>query len=54
LVITKEAKPVQQALFKKGIITGPNSNPKLVHLLPPMTIQTSHVDQLFTALEDLI
>ncbi|MFN8390198.1 MAG: aminotransferase class III-fold pyridoxal phosphate-dependent enzyme [Bdellovibrionota bacterium] len=54
LIVKKEAKQVQRALFDKGIITGPNSNPNLVHLLPPLTIQTKHVDQLFDALQQIL
>lgn len=53
LVLQKEAKPVQSALFKKGIITGLNSNPKLLHLLPPLTIEREHVDCLYEALRDI-
>jgi acetylornithine/N-succinyldiaminopimelate aminotransferase len=50
LILQSEAKPVQAALFKKGIITGLNSNPKLLHLLPPLTIEREHVDCLYEAL----
>ncbi|HQH28111.1 MAG TPA: aminotransferase class III-fold pyridoxal phosphate-dependent enzyme, partial [Oligoflexia bacterium] len=54
LVLDREAKPVQQALFKKGIITGLNSNPHLLHLLPPLTIQFEHVDLLHQALIEVL
>ena len=50
LVLDRPAKPVQQALFAKGIITGTNSNPNLLHLLPPLTVQQEHVDMLKAAL----
>ena len=50
LVGTKPAKDVQAVLFQKHIIVGLNSNPNLVHLLPPMTIQRAHIDQLHKAM----
>ena len=53
LVLEKDARPVQHALFPKGIICGLNSNPKLLHLLPPMTIQKQHVDELFNAFKEI-
>lgn len=49
-----QAKAVQKDLFGKGIIVGLNSNPKLVHLLPPMTIETRHIDQLRDTLGELV
>ncbi len=54
LVGKKPAKEVQQALFGKGVIVGLNSNPNLVHLLPPMTVQKQHVDELFNALQGVL
>lgn len=54
IVIDRPAKPVQTALFAKGIITGPNSDPNLVHLLPPLTLQTEHLDMLYQALTEVL
>lgn len=55
-VVTKdrEAKLIQKALFEKGMIVGTNSNPKLVHLLPPMTIELRHIDLLAAAMESIM
>ncbi len=54
LELDREAKPVQQALFEKGIIVGTNSNKKMVHLLPPLIVQTDDVDRLVTALREVL
>lgn len=54
LVVNKEAKLIQRELFAKNIITGPNSNPHLVHLLPPLTIEKQHLNQLAAALKELL
>lgn len=54
LVLETAAKPIQKALFEKGIIVGLNSNPNLVHLLPPLIIEESHVDQLKEALLEVM
>jgi acetylornithine/succinyldiaminopimelate/putrescine aminotransferase len=53
LVLDRPAKPVQKALFGKGIITGLNSNPALLHLLPPLVVQKAHFDELHSALEEV-
>lgn len=50
LELGRPAKPVQQALFNYGIITGTCSDAKVLHLLPPLTIQKEHVDKLHAAL----
>lgn len=54
LILKKEAKPVQYALFEKGIITGLNSNPKLLHLLPPLTLGKEHIDLLYDGLMQIL
>ena len=54
LVLDREAKPIQRALFSEGIITGLNSNPNLLHLLPPLTIQRDHVLELKSALRKVL
>ncbi|MCC6221117.1 MAG: aspartate aminotransferase family protein [Deltaproteobacteria bacterium] len=50
LKLHREAKPVQQDLFKQGIIVGLCSDPQIVHLLPPLTTEKEHVDALKAAL----
>ena len=54
IVLDQEAKPVQTALFAQGIITGLCSDPNVVHLLPPLTIQREHIDELQRALKSII
>ena len=54
IVLDRPAKPIQSALFEKGIITGPNSDPNLVHLLPPLTVEKSHIDALHAALVEVL
>lgn len=54
LELDREAKPVQAALFEKGIIVGTNSNKKMLHLLPPLIVQTEDVDRLLTALQEIL
>lgn len=54
LKLDRPAKPIQQALFKEGIVTGTNADPEQVHLLPALTIQKEHVDALHAALERVL
>lgn len=44
-------KELRKALiFKHHIFTGSAKNPNLLRILPPLTIQTAHIDMLFDAL----
>ncbi|MCB0322348.1 MAG: aminotransferase class III-fold pyridoxal phosphate-dependent enzyme [Bdellovibrionales bacterium] len=52
--LDREAKPVQQQLFKNGIIVGTNANPKMIHLLPPLTIGEAEVDALREGLIEVL
>ena len=47
----EKAAPVHQALLERKIITGTSSNPNILRLLPPLCLQTSHVDVLIEALK---
>ncbi|MCP4000685.1 MAG: aspartate aminotransferase family protein [Gammaproteobacteria bacterium] len=49
----KGAKPIREALLKKGILTGSSSNPNIFRLLPPLTLADEHVDELVSALKTL-
>lgn len=51
LDLGRPAKEIQLALFNEGIIAGTCSNPNVLHLLPPLTIEKQHVDELYAALE---
>jgi acetylornithine aminotransferase/acetylornithine/N-succinyldiaminopimelate aminotransferase len=46
----EKAAAVHQKLLEQKIITGTSSNPKVLRLLPPLCLQTSHVDVLIEAL----
>lgn len=38
-------------LFKQRMFTGSSKNPNLIRILPPLTIQKSHLDRFFEALQ---
>jgi acetylornithine/N-succinyldiaminopimelate aminotransferase len=44
------AKPVHDALLRKRIITGTSSDPKVLRLLPPLTLNISDIDLFIDAL----
>jgi acetylornithine/succinyldiaminopimelate/putrescine aminotransferase len=54
LDIDDDAKAMQSKLFEKGIITGTCSNPSLVHLLPPLTIEVGDIDHFKSVLVSLL
>lgn len=45
-----KAAPVHQALLERKIITGTSSDPKVLRLLPPLSLKEEHVDLLLKAL----
>ena len=47
----EKAAPVHQKLLDHKIITGTSSDPKVLRLLPPLTLQTAEVDLFVSALE---
>jgi acetylornithine/succinyldiaminopimelate/putrescine aminotransferase len=47
------AKPVREALLKKGILTGSSGDANVMRLLPPLTLADEHVDELVNALKTL-
>lgn len=50
-----EVGPLRKRLiYEKQIFTGGSSNKKVLRILPPLTVQKAHFDQLFDALEDLL
>jgi len=38
-------------LFNQRMFTGSSKNPNLIRILPPLTIQKSHLDRFFEALQ---
>ncbi|MEK9603079.1 MAG: aminotransferase class III-fold pyridoxal phosphate-dependent enzyme [Flavobacteriaceae bacterium] len=50
-----EVGPLRKRLiYEKNIFTGGSSNKNVLRILPPLTVQKIHFDQLFDALEDLL
>ena len=47
------ASSVQDALLRKGILTGTSADPHVLRLLPPLVLQEQHVEHLAQALEEL-
>ena len=45
-----KAAPIHQALLEHKIITGTSSDPRVLRLLPPMSLKEEHVDLLVKAL----
>lgn len=44
----------KKLIYEKNIFTGGSSNKNVLRILPPLTVQKVHFDQLFDALEDLL
>ncbi len=53
LICDRPAKEVSAALLEKGILVGASSDPKVIRLLPPLTIQQEHIQQLLDALAEI-
>ena len=49
----RPAKDVQAALLERDVLVGTSSDPKVVRLLPPLTLEKQHVDTLVNALSDI-
>jgi len=49
----RPAKDVQAALLERDVLVGLSSDPKVVRLLPPLTLEKQHVDKLINALCDI-
>jgi acetylornithine/N-succinyldiaminopimelate aminotransferase len=49
----RPAKDMLQTLLDRGILVGTSADPNVVRLLPPLTLERSHVDQLLNALADI-
>ena len=53
LICDRPAKEVAAELMKSNILVGSSSDPKVVRLLPPLTLQREHIQQLLDALADI-
>ena len=47
------AKPWQQGLLDRKIITGLADDPSILRLLPPLTLRRPEIDQFLTALAEI-
>lgn len=50
----RPAKDVQTALLERDILVGTSSDPAVVRLLPPLTLEHKHVQTLCAALADIV
>jgi acetylornithine/succinyldiaminopimelate/putrescine aminotransferase len=50
LVCDQPALKVQKKLLKKNILTGTSADKKVLRLLPPLVLQSSHIERLREAL----
>ncbi len=48
-----EAKRVLEGLRERGVLAGASRDPHVVRLLPPLTLEDSHVDRLLEALDSI-
>jgi acetylornithine/succinyldiaminopimelate/putrescine aminotransferase len=53
LVAERKAAAVRNALLEKNILTGTSSAPNVLRLLPPLILESVHVDQLAAALKEI-
>ena len=53
LICDRPAKEVAAQLLKRNILVGSSSDPKVIRLLPPLTLQREHIQQLLDALADI-
>jgi len=44
----------KELIYEKHIFTGGSANKNLLRILPPLTIKERHIDQFFTALDDVL
>ena len=51
-IADKPAREIQEELFGKGVLVGTSVDPRVVRLLPPLTIGQQEVDKLISALGD--
>jgi acetylornithine/succinyldiaminopimelate/putrescine aminotransferase len=49
----RPAKDIQAALLDRDILVGTSSDPRIVRLLPPLTLEKKHVAKLVSALCDI-
>jgi acetylornithine/succinyldiaminopimelate/putrescine aminotransferase len=53
LEFADKAKPIHEALLEKKIITGTSSDPKVLRLLPPLSLSKSEADLFVNTLAEV-
>ncbi len=54
IALDRPAKPVQQALFERGILVGSAEDPAVLRLLPPLVLEDEHVAIFAAALAEVL
>ena len=54
LSLDRPARPVQLALFERGILVGSANNPSVVRLLPPLVLTDDEVDTFLNAMHEVL
>jgi acetylornithine/N-succinyldiaminopimelate aminotransferase len=53
LVCSRPAREIQAELLERDILAGTSADPRVLRLLPPLTLQPEHVDRLAAALAEI-
>ncbi len=54
VVLDRPARPVQQALFERGILVGTAIDPAVLRLLPPLVLTDDEAARFVAALEEVL
>ena len=54
LVLDRPARPVQLALFERGILVGSANDPSVLRLLPPLVLTDAEADTFIKALHEVL
>ena len=54
LVLDRPARPVQLALFERGILVGSANDPAIIRLLPPLVVTDEEVEIFITAMHEVL
>ncbi len=54
LRLDREAGSVRKSLFDRGVLTGDAKDPRVVRLLPPLTVSHDEVDRFITILREVV
>jgi acetylornithine/succinyldiaminopimelate/putrescine aminotransferase len=54
LVLDRPARPVQLALYERGILVGSADDPSIIRLLPPLVLSDDEADHFLTAIHEVL